>query len=143
MHKNPGSPAAAASVPDSGGAHHLPSSSRLEENDRAITWDSVGDNEHKPVSRRRSSMVRNEMLLSGLGRIRGQDTNGKSCVLYMKQACDMCRRKKIKCELNGRSKVCVQCMQRKTRCVFSSRKSRRESLKRYRLNSPGACYTIL
>ncbi|KAL2013226.1 hypothetical protein VTN00DRAFT_751 [Thermoascus crustaceus] len=113
MRKNPGSPAA-ASVPDSGGAHRLPSSSQLEENDRAVTWDSVNDNEHKPVSRRRSSM-----------------------------ACDMCRRKKIKCELKGRSKVCVQCIQHKMRCVFSTRKSKRESLKRYRLSSPGACDTIL
>ncbi|KKA22818.1 C6 transcription factor [Rasamsonia emersonii CBS 393.64] len=30
-------------------------------------------------------------------------------------ACDMCRRRKIKCELEGSANVCVQCTQRKTR----------------------------
>ncbi|KAL1966660.1 hypothetical protein VTN77DRAFT_4071 [Rasamsonia byssochlamydoides] len=45
-------------------------------------------------------------------------------------ACDMCRRRKIKCEFEGSANVCIQCMQRKTRCAFNSRKQKVESLKR-------------
>ncbi|KAN0078555.1 Fungal specific transcription factor domain containing protein [Elaphomyces granulatus] len=49
------------------------------------------------------------------------------------QACQMCRKKKIKCELDRYTKTCVQCHHRRTRCIFAPRRLKRESLKRYYL----------
>ncbi|KAJ9236948.1 transcriptional regulator family: Fungal Specific TF [Paecilomyces variotii] len=45
-------------------------------------------------------------------------------------ACDMCRRRKIKCQPELSGKGCVQCMRRKIKCNYGSKKLRRESLKR-------------
>ncbi|KAJ5551473.1 hypothetical protein N7535_000578 [Penicillium sp. DV-2018c] len=41
-------------------------------------------------------------------------------------ACEMCHRRKTKCETEGSSPICVQCMRRNTRCVFPVRHEKRE-----------------
>ncbi|EAU35473.1 conserved hypothetical protein [Aspergillus terreus NIH2624] len=48
----------------------------------------------------------------------------------MPLACEACYRKKIKCEFEGANTTCIHCMRRNTTCRFSSRKEKREALKR-------------
>lgn len=43
----------------------------------------------------------------------------------------MCSRKKTKCEFEGSNTSCTQCMRRNTRCKFTTRREKRENLKRY------------
>lgn len=47
----------------------------------------------------------------------------------------MCHKKKTKCELEGSNTTCVQCMRRNTRCNYTTRREKRENLKRYRHRS--------
>ncbi|PWY91212.1 hypothetical protein BO70DRAFT_384724 [Aspergillus heteromorphus CBS 117.55] len=45
-------------------------------------------------------------------------------------ACEACYKKKTKCEVEGSSRTCVQCLRRNTACKFTTRKEKREDLKR-------------
>ncbi|PYH98204.1 hypothetical protein BO71DRAFT_345499 [Aspergillus ellipticus CBS 707.79] len=45
-------------------------------------------------------------------------------------ACEACYKKKTKCEVEGSSKTCIQCLRRHTACHFTTRKEKREDLKR-------------
>ncbi|KAE8378934.1 fungal-specific transcription factor domain-containing protein [Aspergillus bertholletiae] len=45
-------------------------------------------------------------------------------------ACEMCYKKKIKCEVEGSNTACIQCMRRNIACKFTTRKEKRENLKR-------------
>ncbi|TQB72697.1 hypothetical protein MPDQ_006562 [Monascus purpureus] len=45
-------------------------------------------------------------------------------------ACEMCYRRKIKCEFEGSNPVCAQCRRRNTKCVFDRKNTKRDSLKR-------------
>lgn len=47
------------------------------------------------------------------------------------QACEWCYKKKIRCEVEGSNTACVQCIRRNINCKFTSRKEKREALKRY------------
>ncbi|OQE30452.1 hypothetical protein PENFLA_c003G05333 [Penicillium flavigenum] len=42
------------------------------------------------------------------------------------KACEMCHRKKTKCEIEGASSVCVQCTRRNTHCVFPVQHGKRD-----------------
>ncbi|CAI7623692.1 unnamed protein product [Penicillium viridicatum] len=42
------------------------------------------------------------------------------------RACEMCHRKKTKCEVQGSSSICIQCMRRNTRCVFPAQHQKRD-----------------
>ncbi|KAJ5602010.1 hypothetical protein N7510_011544 [Penicillium lagena] len=46
------------------------------------------------------------------------------------KACEMCYRRKTRCEVDGSNPVCLQCMRRSTKCFFPSRKEKRAGLKR-------------
>ncbi|KAI3271328.1 transcriptional regulator family: Fungal Specific TF [Penicillium roqueforti] len=43
------------------------------------------------------------------------------------RACEMCHRKKTKCELEGSNSTCVQCMRRNTQCVFPAQHEKRDN----------------
>ncbi|KAF5860242.1 hypothetical protein ETB97_001776 [Aspergillus alliaceus] len=45
-------------------------------------------------------------------------------------ACEMCYKKKVKCEIEGSNTACIQCMRRSITCKFTTRKEKRENLKR-------------
>ncbi|KAE8399473.1 fungal-specific transcription factor domain-containing protein [Aspergillus pseudonomiae] len=45
-------------------------------------------------------------------------------------ACEMCYKKKVKCEVEGSDTACIQCMRRNIACKFTTRKEKRDSLKR-------------
>ncbi|KAE8353996.1 fungal-specific transcription factor domain-containing protein [Aspergillus coremiiformis] len=45
-------------------------------------------------------------------------------------ACERCYQKKVKCEVEGSNSTCVQCMRRNITCRFTTRKEKRERLKR-------------
>ncbi|RAH77307.1 hypothetical protein BO86DRAFT_383092 [Aspergillus japonicus CBS 114.51] len=45
-------------------------------------------------------------------------------------ACESCYKRKIKCEVEGSNNACIQCMRRNIPCKFTTRKEKRESLKR-------------
>ncbi|PWY78530.1 hypothetical protein BO94DRAFT_180223 [Aspergillus sclerotioniger CBS 115572] len=45
-------------------------------------------------------------------------------------ACEACYKKKIRCEVEGSNATCIQCLRRNTACKFTSRKEKREDLKR-------------
>ncbi|KAJ5919795.1 hypothetical protein N7454_009630 [Penicillium verhagenii] len=47
-------------------------------------------------------------------------SNGVSGRRRSQRACDMCYRKKTKCEVDGPHMVCIQCTRRKTKCGFPS-----------------------
>ncbi|RAQ52896.1 Zn(II)2Cys6 transcription factor [Aspergillus flavus] len=49
-------------------------------------------------------------------------------------ACEMCYKKKVKCEVEGSDTACIQCMRRNITCKFTTRKEKRDNLKRYRMN---------
>lgn len=51
------------------------------------------------------------------------------------QACEMCYQKKTKCEVEGSSPICLQCVRRGTKCVFGTRIEKRDGLKRYATKS--------
>lgn len=53
----------------------------------------------------------------------------------------MCSKKKTKCELEGSNTACTQCMRRNTRCKFTTRREKRESLKRYLLSHCPVLYS--
>jgi transcription factor-like protein len=74
--------------------------------------------------RRRTPMVRPSLHARAPG-------YGSHLSMQAEQACEMCRKKKIKCELDRYTKTCVQCHHRRTRCIFAPRRLKRESLKRY------------
>ncbi|KAJ5327448.1 uncharacterized protein N7506_010550 [Penicillium brevicompactum] len=42
------------------------------------------------------------------------------------QACEMCHRKKTKCEIDRSSTTCIQCIRRGTHCVFPTKQEKRE-----------------
>ncbi|KAE8136243.1 fungal-specific transcription factor domain-containing protein [Aspergillus pseudotamarii] len=45
-------------------------------------------------------------------------------------ACEMCYKKKVKCEVEGSDTACIQCMRRNITCKFTTRKEKRDNLKR-------------
>ncbi|KAE8410877.1 fungal-specific transcription factor domain-containing protein [Aspergillus pseudocaelatus] len=45
-------------------------------------------------------------------------------------ACEMCYKKKVKCEVEGSNTACIQCMRRNITCKFTTRKEKRDNLKR-------------
>ncbi|GCB17746.1 uncharacterized transcriptional regulatory protein PB24D3.01 [Aspergillus awamori] len=45
-------------------------------------------------------------------------------------ACEACYKKKVKCETEGSGTTCIQCLRRNTTCKFTTRKEKREDLKR-------------
>jgi hypothetical protein len=49
--------------------------------------------------------------------------------LYIGQACDMCRKKKIKCD--GKLPACTHCINYKTDCVFTQVEKKRNPPKGY------------
>lgn len=51
------------------------------------------------------------------------------------RACEMCSRKKTKCELEGSGLVCVQCARRNTSCVFPAQPETALDVQRYLLSN--------
>ncbi|PWY79896.1 C6 transcription factor [Aspergillus eucalypticola CBS 122712] len=45
-------------------------------------------------------------------------------------ACEACYKKKVKCETEGSGATCIQCLRRNTTCKFTTRKEKRDDLKR-------------
>ncbi|KAI9924643.1 hypothetical protein MW887_006917 [Aspergillus wentii] len=45
-------------------------------------------------------------------------------------ACEMCYKKKIKCEVEGSNPACIQCLRRNVRCKFTTRKEKKENTRR-------------
>ncbi|RAL11334.1 transcription factor domain-containing protein [Aspergillus homomorphus CBS 101889] len=45
-------------------------------------------------------------------------------------ACETCYKRKIKCEVEGSDTTCIQCKRRNVTCKFTTRKEKRETLKR-------------
>ncbi|KAE8149381.1 fungal-specific transcription factor domain-containing protein [Aspergillus avenaceus] len=56
----------------------------------------------------------------------GHDSNRRRNPL----ACEMCYKRKIKCEIEESSSTCLQCMRRNITCKFTTRREKRENLKR-------------
>ncbi|PYH49051.1 transcription factor domain-containing protein [Aspergillus saccharolyticus JOP 1030-1] len=66
-------------------------------------------------------------LSTSIGPSSGQDLDSRR---RNPLACETCYKRKIKCEVEGSNTACIQCIRRNITCKFTTRKEKREALKR-------------